>query len=80
MGRKRKGMIIKNTDVRPVEIHMSTRSLLIRPGEEYAVTAEEVKDPSLRESLQVRAVSIVRPTTAEEEDAVRRQLEHEEEG
>lgn len=75
MSRKRKGMIIKNTDTRPVKVELATRKLVINPGEEYAVTAEEVKDPVLRENLQVRAISIVRPTTDEEEDEVVRMLE-----
>ena len=70
MSRKRKGMIVKNTDDRPVEVNLATRTLLILPGEEYAISADEVKDPVLRENLQVRAISIVRPTTDAEEDAV----------
>ena len=74
MTRKRKGMIIKNTDTRPVEIKMKTRTLVVGPGEEHALTAEEVKDPILRESLQLRAISIVRPTTEAEEEALRQHL------
>ena len=79
MSRKRKGMIIKNTDDRSVEIHLTTRTLVIRPGEEYALTADEVKDSVLREHLQVRTISIVRPTTETEEDEVQRLLEELEE-
>ena len=75
MSRKRKGMVIKNTDERTVEVKLTTRSLVIRPGEEYPITADEVKDPVLREKLQIRAISIVRPTTDAEEDAVQRLLE-----
>ncbi len=75
MGRKRKGMVIKNTNDKPVEIVLASRSLWLAPGDEQSITADEVKDPLLRESLQVRAVSIVRPTTDEEEAAVRRLLE-----
>lgn len=74
MSRKRKGMVIKNTDDRTVEVKLATRSLVIQPGEEHPITADEVKDPVLREKLQVRAISIVRPTTDAEEDAVRRLL------
>lgn len=74
MSRKRKGMIIKNTHDRPVEIVLKTRTLVLRSGDEQAITSEEVKDPSLREKLQVRAVSIVRPTTEAEEDELRRHL------
>jgi len=72
--RKRRGMIIKNTNDVPVEIPMSTRTIRLKPGEETFVTAEEVRDPVLREKLQVRAVSIVRPTTEEEEEMLRQQL------
>lgn len=79
MSRKRKGMVIKNTGDRRVDISLTTRTLVIHPGEEYSVTADEVRDPVLRENLQVRAISIVRPTTEAEEDAVRRLLEAQEE-
>ena len=74
MSRKRKGMIIKNTNDRAVGIRLATRELRIGPGEEHAITADEVKDPALREHLQVRAVSIVRPTTDAEEEELRRCL------
>ncbi|MDQ7041499.1 MAG: hypothetical protein Q9M35_11230 [Rhodothermus sp.] len=72
--RKRRGMIIKNTNDVPVEIPMNTRTIQLKPGEEALVTAEEVRDPVLREKLQVRAVSIVRPTTEQEEEMLRQQL------
>ncbi len=72
--RKRKGMLIKNTNPRPVKVAMSTRTLVLKPGEEQLVTADEVRDSVLREKLQVRAVSIVRPATDEEEEALLRKL------
>ncbi len=75
MGRKRKGMVIKNTNDKPVEIVLASRKIVLYPGDERPITSEEVKDPLLRESLQVRAISIVRPTTDDEEAAVRRLLE-----
>ncbi len=78
MSRKRKGMVIKNTKERTIEVTLATRSLVLHPGEEYLITADEVKDPVLREKLQVRAISIVRPTTDDEEDAVQRLLEEQE--
>ncbi len=62
----RKGMIIKNTDTESVVLRMTSRQLTINPGDERFVTAEEVRDPTLRESLQVRAISIVRPATDKE--------------
>ncbi len=65
--RKRKGMLIKNTNTYSVDIVMSTRSILLGPGEEKLLTAGEVLDPELRAKLQIRAVSIVRPATDEEE-------------
>ena len=78
MSRKRKGMVIKNTHDKAVEIHLAQRVLVIHPGEEKPVSAEEVKDPVLRESLQVREISIVRPTTDAEEETLQRQWEEEE--
>ena len=67
MNRKRKGMLIKNTNTTAVTIKMSNRTILLGPGEEELLTAEEVLDEDLRAKLQVRAVSIVRPATDEEE-------------
>ncbi len=77
MSRKRKGMIVKNTEERSVEINLATRTLVIHPGEEYPVSADEVKDPVLRENLQVHTISIVRPMTEAEEDELQRFLEGE---
>ena len=72
--RKRKGMLIKNTNTQPVKIKMATRTISLAPGEEELVTAEEVLDETLRDFLQVRRVSIVRPALDEEEDALRERL------
>lgn len=72
---KRRGMLIKNTNTRSVDIPMATRHIRLEPGEEQLVTAKEVRDAVLREHLQVRAVSIVRPSTEEEELELIRQLE-----
>ncbi len=77
MSRKRKGMIVKNTEERSVEIKLATRTLVIHPGEEYPVSADEVRDPVLRENLQVHTISIVRPATEAEEDELQRLLEGE---
>ena len=65
--RKRKGMLIKNTNTYSVEITMKSREIHLGPGDEALLTAEEVLDPELRAKLQIRAVSIVRPATDEEE-------------
>ncbi len=75
--RKRKGMIIKNTHARPVTVDMATRTIVVRPGDEIPITAEEVRDSALRQYLQVRAISIVRPTSDEEEAALKQQLDAE---
>ncbi|MCH8277208.1 MAG: hypothetical protein IIA50_06710 [Bacteroidetes bacterium] len=72
--RKRRGMLIKNTNTRSVEVEMRTRTIVLAPGDEQMLTAEEVLDPALRSELQIRAVSIVRPVTEEEEEALREQL------
>ena len=74
MAKKRRGMFIKNTNTRPVEIAMATRTIRLDPGQERLITAEEVRDATLREHLQVRAINIVRPATEEEEDALEREL------
>ena len=70
----RRGMIIKNSNDHSLTIGMTSRKLLIHPGEDTMITAEEVRDPNLRQYLQVRAVSIVRPVTVEEEAALREEL------
>lgn len=68
--RKRKGMWIKNSHTKPVDIEMATRKVQLAPGEKLLLSAEEVRDSALRAKLQVRAVSIVRPSTDGEEEAL----------
>ncbi len=75
--RERRGMFIKNTGDHSVQISMATRVVHLRAGEEKFLTAEEVRDPMLRESLQVRAISIVRPATTEETRELKQKLEEE---
>jgi len=72
--RKRKGMLIKNTNPSLVVIKMATRTITLSPGDEALVTAEEVLDETLRDYLQVRGVSIVRPALDEEEAELRERL------
>ncbi|NBW95052.1 MAG: hypothetical protein EBR20_12010 [Bacteroidetes bacterium] len=72
--RKRKGMLIKNTNTQTVTIDMATRTISLSPGEEELVTAEEVLDATLRDFLQVRGVSIVRPALDEEEAELKERL------
>ncbi|MFK7848461.1 MAG: hypothetical protein AB8G77_24440 [Rhodothermales bacterium] len=70
-------MLIKNTNTRPVDIEMKTRSLRLNAGEEKLITADEVRDAALREKLQIRAISIVRPSTEMEEDELMQLIEEE---
>lgn len=67
-------MLIKNLSERPLKIEMETRTLELEAGDEIAVTAEEVRDSVLREHLQVRTIAVVRPTTAEENEQLEREL------
>lgn len=59
-------MIIKNVVERVLSLELGSRVVTLDPGEETAVSAEEVRDAVLRENLQVRTIAIVRPTAAEE--------------
>ncbi len=74
MARKRKGMVIKNTDSVVVSVQLGTRLLEIMPGQELPITADEVRDPNLRDKLQARELSIVRPISEAEEAAVLKTL------
>lgn len=75
MAKNRRGMLIKNTNDRAVTIEMKNRDILLNPGEEKFITAEEVRDEQLRAKLQVRAVSIVRPSTEDEEVELMKEIE-----
>ncbi|MDX1531000.1 MAG: hypothetical protein R3362_05700 [Rhodothermales bacterium] len=75
--RTRRGMLIKNLGERTLTIRMMTRKLQLSGGEEAALTPEEVRDPELREHLQLRTVAVVRPTTPEEDEALQRELNEE---
>ena len=70
MHRKRKGMLIKNADPFPRSVALSTRTLILQPGEATPITSEEVMDPTLRDLLQTRDLAIVRPITDAEEAAL----------
>ena len=72
--KRRKGMIIKNVDDDPITVEMDNRTITLTPGEEFHITKEEVRDPRLREVLQVRGVNIVRPATFEEDEKLEREL------
>lgn len=72
--RIRRGMLIKNLGSEPIAIRMQSRKLSLEPGDEAGLTPEEVRDPVLRDHLQIRSIAIVRPTTEEEDEALRREL------
>ena len=74
MSRQRRGMLIKNTNERPVELVLDTRTIALEPGDETTVSPDEVRDPAMREHLQIRTVVIVRPTSVEEETALAARL------
>ncbi len=73
--RIRRGMLIKNLGGQPLTIRMATRTLDLGPGDEEALTPEEVRDSVLRDHLQVRSVAIVRPTTPEEDELLQQRLD-----
>lgn len=67
-------MLIKNLGTEEITIRMQSRKLILAPGDEAGLTPEEVRDPELRDHLQIRSVAIVRPTTEEEDETLRREL------
>ena len=77
--RERRGMLIKNSGTRTIRIAMASRVVELAPGEEKFITPEEVLDPKLREALQIREISIVRPATTEEDAALKERLEAQQE-
>ena len=71
---QRRGMLIKNVSERPLTLQLRTREIQMEAGDEVLVTAEEVRDGTLREHLQVRSVAVVRPATPDEGDALERAI------
>ena len=69
---QRRGMLIKNVSERPLTVKLTSREIAMEAGEEVLVTAEEVRDATLREHLQVRSVAIVRPATEAEGETLER--------
>lgn len=67
-------MLIKNTGSKTVRVAMASRIVRLGPGQERFITPDEVRDPTLRESLQKRTISIVRPATPQEDEALREQI------
>lgn len=75
--RDRRGMLIQNNGSEEVHIDMASRTLRLRPGEKKFLTPSEVRDRTLRTALQERSISIVRPATEAEEEALQDRLEAE---
>lgn len=73
--RDRRGMLIKNNGTETVRVSMSTRELQLKPGEEKFITPDEVRDSTLREALQERSISIVRPATPTEDKTLKNRLD-----
>lgn len=71
---ERRGMIIKNVSDGPMDLKLDTRTVHLDAGDERVVTADEVRDGVLRESLQLRTIAIVRPSTPEEAAALDEEL------
>jgi hypothetical protein len=67
-------MLIKNVAERPLTLQLDTRAIDMEAGSEVLITAEEVRDPALREHLQVRTIAVVRPSTDEEDESLVRVL------
>lgn len=63
---ERRGMVIKNVTDAPITVRLDTREIALESQEETPVTAEEVRDATLRDAMQRRTIAVVRPTTAEE--------------
>jgi hypothetical protein len=67
-------MLIKNTGTETVSVSLASRMISLDGGEEKFITPEEVRDPTLREALQKRTISIVRPATSAEDEALQERL------
>ena len=68
--RKRKGMIIKNTDKKPLTVRLKHREIGLPPGGTAPITSDEVMENAMRDLLQVRQLAIVRPLTEQENKEV----------
>lgn len=64
--RKRKGMIIKNTNKKPLIVKLKHREIGLPPGGTAPITSDEVMENAMRDLLQVRLLAIVRPLTEQE--------------
>ncbi|NNF57357.1 MAG: hypothetical protein HKN04_03865 [Rhodothermaceae bacterium] len=71
---QRRGMLIKNVAERPLTIRLQSRVLKMEAGDEVLITSEEVRDPTLRDNLQLRTIAVVRPATDEEDETLAQEL------
>lgn len=67
---ERRGMIIKNVTEAPLTVRLTSRTFALDAQEETVVSAEEVRDRTLRDHLQRRTLAVVRPATDEEVEAI----------
>ncbi len=72
---ERRGMLIKNVSEGPLDLRLDDRTLHLDPGDERVVSAGEVRQPLLRESLQLRTIAVVRPSTDEEANVLAEEME-----
>lgn len=63
---ERRGMVIKNVTESTLAVRLRSRQFSLESQEETVVTAEEVRDRTLRDHLQRRTLAVVRPATEEE--------------
>jgi len=70
IARKRKGMIVKNTNKKPLSVKLKHREIGLPPGGTAPVTSDEVMEDAMRDLLQVRQLAIVRPLTEQENKEV----------
>ncbi|MEM1056149.1 MAG: hypothetical protein AAGI52_11530 [Bacteroidota bacterium] len=63
---ERRGMVIKNVTESSLAVRLRSRQFSLESQEETVVTAEEVRDRTLRDHLQRRTLAVVRPATEAE--------------
>ena len=67
---ERRGMVIKNVTESKLTVRLGSRQFSLAAQEEAVITAEEVRDRTLRDHLQRRTLAVVRPATEEEAAAL----------
>ena len=72
---ERRGMVIKNVTEDKLTVRLTSRQFSLGAQEETCITAEEVRDRTLRDHLQRRTLAVVRPATEAEADALAAELD-----